>query len=479
MRIKHLILLVVLLLAPISPALPAQAEGVVTSCDAPALRAALAGGGTVTFACSGTITTYETITISTDTTIDGSGQAVTITGNNLVRVFVVDPGVTLNLNAMTVANGAAGSFDVGGGVLNLGVLNVTNSTFYGNSAGVGGGIYNHGAMTLSNSLLFGNSANNGGGGGIRSNGTLTVSGSTLAANRADHGLGGAIESGFATVMITDSIFLANSAMGGGAIDLHNGTAILSNNLFLGNRGVDAFNYFGGGAIRTEGATVAVSNSTFSDNDTNRSGGGIFNYGGGSLHISASTFSGNSATGAGGGISSTGTTTVSNSTLHGNSAGYAGGGICNWGPLGPATALTVTNSTLSDNSSANGGGIYNHPDNTLTLMNSIVANSSAGNNCLGPIAGAGNLSYPDASCPGSNANPMLGPLRDNGGPTLTMEPDLASPAINSGDETICQSDPVNGRDQRGVTRPVGPYCDIGAVEVDYLPHRKWFPVAHVE
>ena len=476
MHTKQLIVLVVLLASVLLPS-PVHAEGVVTSCGPLQLLAALEGGGTVTFACSGTIAT-NTITISADTTIDGSGQSVTITGNDFVRVFLVNPGVTLNINALVVANGAAGNFDVGGGVVNQGTLNVTNSMFFGNSAGSGGAVYNDGVMTMRNSTLFGNSAGNGDGGGILNAGTLTVTASTLAANRADYGTGGAIASRFTTAIISDSIFVANSAIGGGAIYLHNGAANLSNNRFLVNRAAHASHEFGGGAIRNDGATVTVSNSTFSDNDTNSTGGGIFNYYG-SLHVNNSTFSGNHATAPGGGIRNNGTMTVSNSTFSGNSAGYAGGGICNWGPLGAGTALIVTNSTLSDNRSVEGGGIYNGFDNTLTLENSIVANSSMGGNCLGPITGAENLSYPDASCPGTNADPMLGALQDNGGPTFTMEPDLASPAINTGNDTICQTDPVSGHDQRGVIRPVGPHCDIGAVEVNYLPFRKWFPLARVQ
>ncbi len=54
----------------------------------------------MTFSCSGTITLTATITIAADTTIDGSGQIVTISGNNAVRVFTVNPGVTLNLNTL-------------------------------------------------------------------------------------------------------------------------------------------------------------------------------------------------------------------------------------------------------------------------------------------------------------------------------------------------------------------------------------------
>lgn len=475
MRVKYGVVILVFLAIGLLPS-PAHAGGVVTYCGEQQLRAALAGGGVVTFACSGPIVT-NTITISADTTIDGSGENVTITGANLARVFVVDPGMTLNLHAITVAYGAAGPSADGGGILNQGVLNVTNSTFHGNSARAGGGIYNQGVVTLSNSTLFGNSAS-GDGGGIYSTGKLTVSASTLSANRADYGLGGAIKSSFTTAIITDTLFLANGAMGGGAIHLHGGTASLSNTRFLSNRGVDALHNFGGGAILTQVARLIVSHSTFSDNTTNFLGGGIYNNDG-SLHVRASTFSGNSATHSGGGIHSSYWTTVSNSTFYGNSAGYAGGGICNWGSLGAWTALTVTNSTLSDNSSLRGGGIYNDFSNSLRLENTIVANSLTGSNCSGPITGDGNLSYPDASCPGSNADPMLGPLRDNGGPTHTMEPGLASPAIDAGNDAVCQTDPVGGHDQRGVVRPVGLHCDIGAVEVVYAPPRLWLPLIAIQ
>ena len=63
----------------------------------------------MTFSCSGTITLTAEITIAADTTIDGSGQTVTISGNHAVRVFTVNSGVTLNLNRLTVANGSAGT----------------------------------------------------------------------------------------------------------------------------------------------------------------------------------------------------------------------------------------------------------------------------------------------------------------------------------------------------------------------------------
>lgn len=96
MRPKHLVAILVLLMLVV-PASTAQAGGVVTVCDEAHLLAALAGGGTVTFTCSGTIPLSAEILIAADTAVDGTGQAVTISGNNAVRVFTVGEGVTLNL----------------------------------------------------------------------------------------------------------------------------------------------------------------------------------------------------------------------------------------------------------------------------------------------------------------------------------------------------------------------------------------------
>ena len=101
---------------------------------------------------------------------------------------------------------------------------------------------------------------------------------------------------------------------------------------------------------------------------------------------------------------------------------------------------------------------------MTLKNTIVANSPTGGNCSGTITdGGGNLSYPDTTCPGINADPMLGPLQNNGGPTETMALGPGSAAIDAANDAICAAAPVNNLDQRGIARPQGPHCDIGAVE----------------
>ena len=192
----------------------------------------------------------------------------------------------------------------------------------------------------------------------------------------------------------------------------------------------------------------MSKSTFSDNSASQ-GGGVFSYG--RMAVSNSTFTGNSAD-FGGGISNAGTMQVSNSTFSGNSATDSNGG-----------------GGISNDRFGNGG--------TLTLKNTIVANSSTGGNCYGAITdGGGNLSYPDATCPGINSDPVLGPLQNNLGPTGTMGLGPGSAAIDAGNDAISAATPVNNLDQRGIARPWGAHCDIGAVEQVPLK-RLWFASVH--
>lgn len=101
MRDKYLAAILVLLTLTI-PASHAYAGGVVTVCDEAHLRAALAEGGAATFTCSGVIALSTEIVISVDTSIDGSGQDVTISGNNVTRVFKVNPETALVLRHLAV-----------------------------------------------------------------------------------------------------------------------------------------------------------------------------------------------------------------------------------------------------------------------------------------------------------------------------------------------------------------------------------------
>jgi len=225
----------------------------------------------------------------------------------------------------------------------------------------------------------------------------------------------------------------------------------------------------GGGIENEGGTLKVTNSTFSGNSADF-GGGIYNIG--PLTVTDSTFSGNSAhdfSGAGGGgiYNAGGPLTVTNSTFSGNSTNLVGGGISN------SDTLTVTNSTFSGNSANSGGGIHTSGTfATATLKNTIVANSPSGGNCSGGITDGGYNIDDGTTCGFSQANnslpstpPLLDPngLQNNGGPTKTIKPLKGSPAINAIPEATNGCGIEITTDQRGVNRPQGSGCDIGAFE----------------
>jgi hypothetical protein len=218
-----------------------------------------------------------------------------------------------------------------------------------------------------------------------------------------------------------------------------------------------------------------------------SAGGIANSG--TLTISNSTLTGNMAkiscrtrcAARGGGISSGGTLIINNSTISGNVAYLGscsvdciayGGGIYSGG------TLIINNSTLSGNTANRsfgggaGGGIYNDAG-TVTVKNSIVANSVNGN-CYGTVTSKGYNLSSDTTCnfngPGdmNNINPMLGPLQNNGGPTQTMALPSGSPAIDAGNPSGCTDGQGHllKTDQRGFPRhdPEDTRgCDMGAYE----------------
>jgi CSLREA domain-containing protein len=241
-----------------------------------------------------------------------------------------------------------------------------------------------------------------------------------------------------------------------------GTLKVSSSTFSGNH-----SNFEGGAIHNIGGTLEVNNSTFSGNRA-EFGGGIVSEFHSTLKVSNSTFSDNRAQFGGGGIwndRAESTVTVSNSTLSGNSS-FRGGGISNVG----GGTLTVTNSTFSGNSAPGGGsGILN--SNTASLKNTIVANSTKGKNCLGKITDGGYNIADDDSCHFSVANhslPSTNPklassLANNGGPTKTIALLTGSLAINAIPQGTNGCGTKITTDQRGVKRPQGNRCEIGAFE----------------
>ena len=223
---------------------------------------------------------------------------------------------------------------------------------------------------------------------------------------------------------------------------------------------DGFTTGGGGAIANNGGTIAVEDVVFLRNSA-FAGGAIENANGGTLTIRRSTFNGNTAK-PGGAISNYGSTVtartstlmVTNSTFVGNSA-VVGGAIYN---LAYAN-IRVTNSTFSANTASGGGPALHNDGLTVFVENSLFAD----NGCAALITdGGGNLDWPDSGCPGKNGDPRLRALADNGGPTPTMALGAGSAAIDAALSAICPAS-----DQRGIVRPFGSGCDIGAYESDVL------------
>jgi hypothetical protein len=172
---------------PGAPGICALRDAITAANTMTATNGCAAGTGTdtVNFSVSGTITLGSTLPqIANSLTIDGTGQSITISGNNMVQVMQVKTGATLNLQNLTIADG--NSVDFAGGIENVGTLTVTNSTFSNNSAnidagGLVGGIYNNGGtLTVTNSTFYANSG--AAGGGILNGGTLTVTNSTFSNN---------------------------------------------------------------------------------------------------------------------------------------------------------------------------------------------------------------------------------------------------------------------------------------------------------
>ncbi len=315
-----------------------------------------------------------------------------ISDNAYTVVFCGDI-IETTLDGITVIGGNAADMSSdsnglerksGGGILNVGILTVSNSIVSDNLAKFcGGGIYNAANLTVANSTVFANSALNGG--GIFSSGDLTIHDSTLSGNSATGTGGGIISLGNLTAV---NIMVAeNSAEDGGGLYTQGDNSTIDNSTIMSNRSRGKTCY--GGGIFTSG-NLAVTNSIVSNNFTTSRvdgskayGGGVYNSG--ALVVTDSTIANNFCTSSGfrsysrgGGIYNNGCLTVSNSSIHRNTAqgdcytfysGGLGGGIFNNGNL------TVSHATLSENFAEEfAGGICNFEE--MTVSYSTFFNNSA-------------------------------------------------------------------------------------------------------
>ena len=294
---------------------------------------------------------------------------------------------------------------------------------------------------------------------INADKTIAVSGLTISNGNAvgasvpNNSGGGILVSG--TLSLTNSVVSGNAAAAtGGGIYVDNGTLIVSNSVITNNSAA------GGGGVSNQGETT-IDLSTISNNTVTGNGAGLINSTGGTqtnvLTVTGSTISNNIGQNNGGGIYNIGYSFITNSTISSNSAPN-GGGIANLNPM------TLTNVTISGNTgTTQGGGIYNPGIGTIMLGNTLVAGNSSpsGPDCQGSNVNSldynliGNTS--GANFTGTtthnitNVNAILGPLANNGGPTLTHALLSGSPAIDAGNNAAITNPPFIGppfNDQRG-------------------------------
>ncbi|MEX0992429.1 MAG: CSLREA domain-containing protein [Solirubrobacterales bacterium] len=440
----------------------------------------------------------------------------TVSGNHSFNPGIGGGGIfnyyaTLILNNSTVANNTA-NWD-GGGINNYGRVTLNDSTVRDNmiSAGRGGGIYNvrsivywgwEGTVVLNNSAVASNTSTDVGGGvythrHARENSggqsELVLNNSAVSGNTATHG-GGIYNSSVdpiglpapASVSLNGSDIRNNTSSlgnGGGIYNKGEQAAVtLRGSTVAGNRatapvGVGVDQGEGGGVWVNKDATLDATDSTISGNSADTNGGGAWSAG--TLTLNSSTVSANKGANGGGLHNHGGKLDLTNTTVSGNQA-TLGGGILDHDVAGePSGGTTARSSTIAYNKATeSGGGILNFLIGTtpgsVTLGNTIVASNTLTNNvpgnCFGPMTSAGYNLSSDMSCSiGSlgdlqDTDPSLGPLEDNGGPTLTHALAAGSPAIDAGPPTPPTGDcPPPTSDQRGVVRPQRLRCDIGAVE----------------
>ena len=216
---------------------------------------------------------------------------------------------------------------------------------------------------------------------------------------------------------------------------------------------------------------AIIGSTIHDNLASDEGGGVSVLFSDPFRIERSTFTENVAGTDGGGLrAGSARVIVKSSTFQGNEGVLGGGILANDQPTGANDSIVDLRwSTISQNNSGSGGGIGG-ADGGSFLSEGTVIDGNMGlvateTDCKADVVSSGhNFVGNPNGCMGFNqgtdvlGNPaLLGPLGDNGGPTLTMKPTPSSQAIDAG------GDGCPSFDQRGKKRPKGDACDIGSVE----------------
>ena len=226
-------------------------------------------------------------------------------------------------------------------------------------------------------------------------------------------------------------------------------------------GGGAYDGFGGGVYNR--GTLTLTDSTITGNRANRGGGGVSNYHS-TATLSHSTITGNSAIyGGGGGVDNDfySTVTLSHSTITGNRANR-GSGVFNGFYLAYSTVVLSRTLIAGNTAAGSGAEVYSYDTITADNFNLFGHNGQTDAQAFYSFTpGATDLTATsDGSDPTTLTDILDTTLADNGGPTLTHALVSGSPAIDASPvDADCPT-----TDQRGVARPQGVACDIGAFEL---------------
>jgi hypothetical protein len=372
-------------------------------------------------------------------------------------------------------NVASGNyFGDGAGIFNTGALTVTNSTISANSTdGDGGGIkLVSGSATLANTTISGNSANGDGGGLYLSDATLAISSTTIVSNTADtnaNGLGDGgglfVASGIASV--ENTIIAANFDTPGnaGPGNIYPDVGV-DNQTYLAVRAIiDAF------FQAPPDLEFCVTGPSFPAPGCQRFTFSAFPFDPpGNIYVWRNLVPGtytvtqrpSSSWGwEASGLPATVTVTLGATTMVTATNRFSG-----YSMLLPVVVRQAMpgSSLVQASRAATQANATRLKLGQLTAVPATGTLSSAGFNLIGDGSGAdafvNGVGGDQVGSPASRIDPRLGPLANNGGPTPTRAPLAGSPAIDTGPNGPC----ATSADQRGVVRPQGQRCDIGAVEV---------------
>ncbi len=400
--------------------------------------------------------------------IVGSNAYHVVRGGNATATTILD-GFTI-----TAGNADGVTFDTqnGGGLFNWGTNpTVLNVVFSGNNAeetnfGYGGAVYNYivtNPAQFTNVVFTGNNAY--AGGGMAGDPDILINDSTFINNTASN-VGGGLEISGNGGTLTNVTFSNNTAVGGGAMSISFGSPTLTNITFSQNTAESA------GAVNVSQGDPEFVNVTFDNNTATDFFGGAVQLTQSAAIFRSVTFSNNSANNSGGALFSgtSSSPTLVNTTFTNNSAVSQGGGMYSGG----SSNATITNVTFSDNSAGfTGGGLY-ALNGTITLQNTIIANSAAGGDCVRSSAVFAGMGHNLIESTGTDACDLVNGVTGN---IIGSDPDLGaltgspaylplggdSPAIDAGDDATCAATLVNNESQNGVTRPGSTHCDIGSYE----------------